>query len=166
MKVCQTINLLDENFNVLTLRPGDTVPEWAESRITNPAVIAPDETENTGSESGTPVDPNGSGGSGEPDPVKPEVVDYKKLDKEALGNLLAERELDTSKANKPVLIERLIAADKAAEDAVTENEDEDIDVWTMSVEELKAHAEKHNIDVGDAETTNELAAIIEQAGTE
>ena len=151
MKVCQTVNLLDENYNVVTLSPGDTVPEWAESRITNPDVIATDEVE--AKESTNPeADTNAPAGD-------PEVADYTKLDKKSLEALLAERGLDT-KGNKPDLIERLITADTAADDV------EEVDVWVMTVAELKAHAAARGIDTGAAETTTELAAIIEQADTE
>ena len=68
--------------------------------------------------------------------------------------LCVERELDAS-GNKPDLVARLQEADKATDD---------VDVFAMNIDELKALAEKRGIDIGNASTDVEIATIIEQAG--
>ncbi|MFD5599926.1 SAP domain-containing protein [Leucobacter sp. NPDC058333] len=159
MKVCQTINLLDEQFRLVTLFPGDEVPEWAVARITNPAVIASDEdfaaaVAEAAKEAGTPTPPV------PPVVVKaPSADTYDELSKKDLQELLTSRELSTA-GNKPELIERLRESDKAAAAG------EEADLWSMSVEELKAFAEKQGIDVADASTSEELAAVIQSAQSE
>ncbi|WP_053352708.1 SAP domain-containing protein [Leucobacter musarum] len=156
MKVCQTINLLDDQFRLVTLSPGDEVPEWAVARVTNPDVIAGDddfveavaavaEAATTASEPVPPVLDTGDG--------------YDALNKKDLQELLSKRELPTA-GNKPELIERLREADKAAA------AEEEVDLWSLSVDELKAYAEKHEIDVEGANTSEELAAVIQSAQSE
>ncbi|UOR02066.1 SAP domain-containing protein [Leucobacter allii] len=144
--VSQVVNLLDDKFQLVTLMPGDEVPEWATSRITNPAVLA----------TVPPIVPD------EPQSVTevvahPDAKDaYAGLNKAELVALAKDRDLDTS-GNKPDIIARLKEADKAADD------DADVDVFSLSVDELKALAERHGIDIGEATTDVEIATIIQQA---
>lgn len=139
--VSQVVNLLDHSYNLVTLYPGDEVPEWALDKVANPEVLA---TEPPRVE---PEEDEGDAGD-EDDPV---VVDYSKLKKAELEALCAERELDAA-GTKADLIERLIAADAAATV---------VDVWAMSEGELRALAAERGVDVGEASTAAELAAVLE-----
>ncbi len=156
MKVCETINLLDDQFRLVTLLPGADVPEWALGRVTNPSVIAGDDDFTEAVSAAVEAAPV-------PTPPAPPVVDegdqYDALSKKDLQELLTSRELSTA-GNKPELIERLRESDNAADAG------EEVDLWSMSVEELKAFAEKHDIDVADASTSEELAAVIQSAQSE
>lgn len=152
MKVRETVNLLDDNFNVITLSPGDTVPVWAEKHITNPDAIwtGPEAEETEVSGVG---DSDGSGADA--DTVHP----YSELKKPELQELLKSRGLPTS-GNVDELRDRLVEADAtaAAGDAV--------DLWSMDEAELKSYAAEKGIDVGEAANTAELAAVIAQATAE
>ncbi|WP_312672839.1 hypothetical protein [Microbacterium sp.] len=44
-------------------------------------------------------------------------------------------------------------------------EQEPVDISTLKVEELKAYAEKHDIDLGDAKKKDEIRAVIEAANS-
>lgn len=153
MKVCETINLLDDQFRLITLLPGDEVPDWAIGRVTNPSVIAADDDFTEAVSAAVEAAPA-------PAPAGPPMVDegnqYDALNKKDLQELLTNRELPTA-GNKPELIERLREADKAAA------ADDEVDLWSMSIEELKAFAEQHEINVADASTSEELAAVIQSA---
>lgn len=158
MKVCQTVNLLDDKFRLVTLLPGDVVPDWARERITNPEAIAPDD------DSGAAVaEAVSAATTPEPETVTPATEQedsYSELDKKGLQELLEERGLPTS-GNKPELVERLREADAASDD-----EHEEVDLWSLNVEELKAYAAERGIDVGEASTSDELAAVIESVPSE
>lgn len=136
--VSQVVNLFDPSYQLVTLYPGDEIPEWAIDKVTNPLVIATAPPR---------VEPEGDEGD-EGDPV---VVEYSKLKKAELEALCAERELDAA-GTKADLIERLIAADVAATV---------VDVWAMSEGELRALAAERGVDVGEASTAAELAAVLE-----
>lgn len=153
-KVSTTVNLLDDQFRLVTLHPGDTIPDWAAARFTNTDVIATDddrgaEKPNVPQAPQTPQTPT------EPAPV---VAKYSKMKNAALVALLNERGLDAT-GKKDDMVARLEEADKAAEST----EDDDVDLWSLNVDELKAFAEKHNIDVGDAASSEELATVISLA---
>lgn len=139
--VSQVVNLFDPSYQLVTLYPGDEIPEWAIDKVTNPLVIA------TAPPRVEPEEDEGDAGD-EDDPV---VVEYSKLKKAELEALCAERELDAA-GTKADLIERLIAADAA--EAV-------VDVWAMSEGELRALAAERGVDVGEASTAAELAAVLE-----
>ncbi|MEV8338535.1 SAP domain-containing protein [Leucobacter sp. NPDC077196] len=156
MKVCQTVNLLDDQFQLVTLLPGDDVPTWAQKRVTNPAVVADASAENpsNAAPASAPVEPVAAPGT-------PEAVTedkYSKLKNPELAAMLKERGLDAT-GNKAAMTERLKEADKAAEQPPAE----DVDIWSMNVDELKAFAAENSIDVGEAATSEELAAVIELA---
>lgn len=136
--VSQVVNLFDPSYQLVTLYPGDEIPEWAIDKVTNPLVIATAPPR---------VEPEEDEGD-EDDPV---VVEYSKLKKAELEALCAERELDAA-GTKADLIERLIAADAAATV---------VDVWAMSEGELRALAAERGVDVGEASTAAELAAVLE-----
>lgn len=148
-QVCKTINLIDPNFKVVTLYPGDTIPEWAIGKVTNPAVLA-----------------KGSAPAVIPQPIVPpantevqvevEPIDYDKLDKKGLIALCSERELATD-GNKPDLIARLQEADKAPAG------EEELDLFALDEDELKALAAERGVDLGGAATAVEMATVIEQA---
>lgn len=155
--VRKVVNILDPDYNLVTLHPGDEIPEWALERITNPAVIAlepprvepdPDEGQDNGSTEGE--------GGEQIEAVAP--AGYAALTKDALVALLNERTLD-AKGNKPVLVARLEEADKAAAGEV----DEPVDVWTLDEAELRQLAEARNVDVTGANSTAELATALQLA---
>lgn len=136
--VSTVVNLLDDNFQLVTLKPGDEIPAWAADRFTNPEVIAtepPRVAEERGEE--TEDAPTG----------------YSALKKAELEALCEARGLDKV-GNKPDLISRLEAADAAPVE---------IDLWSMDEGELRALAAERGVDVGEASTTAELAAALEQA---
>lgn len=56
------VSLRDETGNVVSFGPGDTVPEWARKRITNPAVWEDGEAPDS------PDSPSSTGGGGAPEP--------------------------------------------------------------------------------------------------
>lgn len=150
-KVEQTVNLLDDQFKLVTLQHGDEIPSWAVSRFdpksfcaceTVPAPIIP--------EVNTP----------QTAPQPDDSTDYSKLDKKALAALCAERELAVD-GNKPDLVARLVEHDAAA--ASGEHKDEEVDVWGLDVAELTALAKERGVDIGDASGTEEIAALLEQA---
>ena len=143
MKVRKTVNLLNPLMKLVTLRPGDTVPDWAVSKITNPALLEGDHV---------PV-PEDAPSVSKPAPVPGKKVDYAKLNKGPLQELCRERGLDDS-GTRPELAARLHADDLDEIEA---------DVWAMDESELRELAERQGIDVGEARTTAELAAAIEQA---
>lgn len=149
-QVCKTINLIDTNFKVVTLYPGDTIPEWALGKVTNPAVIAPDTAPAVTIKQ--PIVP----AAGTETHVEVEAIDYGKLDKKALIDLCTERELPTD-GNKSDLIQRLKDADKAP---ATE---EELDLFALDEDELKALAAERNVDLGGATTAVEMATVLEQA---
>lgn len=159
--VSKVVNLLDADHNVVTLYPGDEVPDWALERVTNPEVLAvepprvdPDPAE---SQDDSVADAAGaSGDGGQADPVEP--AGYGALTKDALVALLKERNLDT-KGNKPELAARLDDADKAAENEISEP----VDVWSLDETELRKLAAERNVDVAGAESTAELATALVQA---
>lgn len=138
--VSQVVNLFDDNYKLHTLLPGDEIPEWAADKITNPAVIA---TEPPKVESVVVDEPEDAGDL--------EAVDYSKLKKPELEKLCEERGLDKA-GNRPDLIARLQEADTAAEV---------VDVWAMTENELRALAAERGVDVGEASTAAELAAVLE-----
>lgn len=138
--VSKTVNLIDDSFRLVTLHPGDEIPDWAEGIITNPAVLA----------TVPPIVVS--------DPEPEEKVDYAALSKVELIKLCNDRGIDSS-GNKPDMQARLLAADEASA-----AEAEQVDVWSLSEEELLQIAAERNIDIGEATTTAELAAALEQAG--
>lgn len=150
-QVCKTVNLIDPNFKVVTLHPGDTIPEWAVSKITNLAVIATDTAATVQIEQ--PIVPP----AGTDTVVEVEPIDYDKLDKKSLVALCTERGLAID-GNKPDLIARLQEADKAPA------AEEEVDLFALDETELKALAAERNIDLGSASTAVEMATVIEQAG--
>lgn len=151
-------NLLDSSFNLVSLRPGDEIPEWAlpligdhliehESDVTVDVTV--DDTDS--------IDDTN-------DPVVPpvEAVDYGNLKVKELRAILEERGLDTD-GNKDVLVERLQEAD-ATPETVTEGDDVtegDVDLWSLNETELNAYAAERGIDVSAATSTAELVAILE-----
>lgn len=149
-QVCKTINLIDPNFKVVTLHPGDTIPDWALDKVTNPAVIARDTAPAVTVTQ--PIVP----ATGTETHVEVEAIDYDKLSKKDLIALCTERELATS-GNIPDLIERLKEADKAPA------AEEEVDLFALDEDELKALAAERNVDLGGAITAVEMATVIDQA---
>lgn len=143
-KVCTTVNLFDENRRVVTLHAGDEIPDWAVARITNPSVIAAEGTD-TAPEPAT-VDTV--------EAVEVEPVDYSTFSKDALVAACAERGLD-AKGNKPDLIARLTEADAT-------DEGEEVDLFALTVDELKKIAAERGIDLGEASSDVEIATVIQQ----
>lgn len=146
-KVEQTINLLDDSFQLVTLQHGDEIPDWAIPRITNPAAIC------SCGDVVAPIIPE----TVEP-PVLVDVVDYSTLNRKELDALCTERGLDIT-GNKPDLIERLEESDAAAD----ASEDDEVDVWSLDLAELTKLAQERGIDIGDATGSEEIAALIMQA---
>lgn len=144
-KVRVACNLLDPQFKLVTLLPGDEIPAWALGRITNSAVI--DDGFTVAEEPVAVVAP-------EPDVPAVAEPDYSRMRKAELQALLEERGLDAS-GTVDQLRKRLAAAD--TEELV---QDEEVDLWELSEAELRALADARGIDVGDASTTGELAALI------
>lgn len=140
MKVSRTINLRDADLRLVTLHPGDTVPEWAEKLIANPKVIL---NESMADE----VEPEA--------PEVPEVAGYSKAQKADLVAMLAERGLPTE-GKVAELRARLEADDVAQENP------EEIDLWSMTEKELRALATERGLDTEGATTTAELIAVIGQ----
>jgi len=141
MKVRKTVNIMNPLFQRVTLRPGDEIPEWAVGMITNPKLIEP---ETTVSVESVTVESSG-------DDTRP--VDYAGMRKGELQELCRARGLD-DQGKVDELRARLHADDL---------KDIDADVWSMDVAELRELAAAKGIDVGEASTTAELAAAIEQA---
>ena len=139
MKVCRTINIQDDNSNVVTLLPGDTVPEWAVSKITNPKVILVEDEAPSLVESA--VEP------------EPEVgVDYSKVSKPELIALLEARGLP-SDGKVAELRDRLAQADAS--------EDTGVDLFDLPREQLEQIAVQRGVAFGPDTSDDELATLIE-----
>lgn len=149
MKVCKTINILDDSFVRHTLHPGDSIPEWAQERITNPKVILSEDGPVTASAEDVPVTEQSSE-DGEA------VEDYKKVNKPELIALLNERGL-SSDGKVGELRARLIE-DDAVKAAVT---DDIVDLFELSREQLEGIAAEKGVEFGAETSDEELAALIE-----
>lgn len=135
--VNSVVNILDENMNLVTLMPGDEVPEWALSKFKTDHLFVSGES--------TVVEDAAGDDS-------PTGTDLSKLKRAELVELCKARGLDTS-GNKADLIARLEGPEV----------DEPVDVWGLDEDELRALANELGIDVSAASSQVELATVIEQA---
>ncbi len=154
MKVCRTINLRDDNFNVITLHPGDTVPEWAESKVTNEKVILVEDptTEPAVDHAAVPA----------------QVLDYADMKRPELRKLAASRGVDSNGRNDEIRAALMAQdAENAAADSGDEPEDgegDGDDLWSMNEAELRQLAADRGVDHEGASTSAELVALLSQAG--
>lgn len=164
MKVKKHINLIDSEFRLVTLRPGDEVPAWAV--ITNPDVlddapvkaaeevieeIAEEDIEDAVAEEVTEEAVAEAVADEAENTVDSNTVDYSVMKNDELRALLEERGLDVE-GKKADLVARLIESDNT-----------EIDVWAMNSEELHKFAKENQIDISGATNDVEVAALIEQA---
>lgn len=139
--VSQVVNLFDDNYKLHTLMPGDEIPEWALEKITNPEVLATEPPR---------VEPSDETPEKEVGQEEVPQIDYSTLKKPELEALCDERGLDKT-GNKPDLIARLVEHDAKPVE---------VDLWSMNEAELRALAAERGVDVGEANTTAELAAVL------
>lgn len=162
-KVCTTVNLLDAERKLVTLRAGDEVPEWALKRVTNPKVLAKSDVHEP-ADSDAPA----PGASAPTTPVTPEEVrtpeapqaqktDYAQLRKPELQKLAKDRGLSAD-GKVAELVARLEEADSTPAAPVG-----DVDVWSLDESELRTLAQERGVDIGEASTQVELATLLEQA---
>ncbi|MBU3995585.1 MAG: hypothetical protein KKF42_07400 [Actinobacteria bacterium] len=147
--VKKVVNLLDPDYNLVTLHPGDEVPEWALERVTNASVLAAEPPR---------VEEISTG-------EQPATVELSELKKAELVALCETRGLPTS-GNKEDLIARLEATPAVQEQGSGDApvSDEPVDIWALDENELRALAGERGIDVSTATSAVELATVIEQAG--
>lgn len=147
--VKKVVNLLDPDYNLVTLHPGDEVPEWALERVTNESVLAA---------AAPRVEDNSTW-----DPAL--ATELSALKKAELVALCEARGFNAS-GTKDDLIARLEAP--AVEQEVvagdTHATDEPVDIWALDESELRTLAAERGIDVSAATSAVELATVIEQAG--
>lgn len=144
MIVNGTVNLFSPEFVRVTLLAGDEVPAWAVDRIGAHLIADNAPTRDTVS-------------AVEPVDGVVEVGAYDDLKRAELVALAKDRGLDAS--GKVVeLRARLVADDESGDES-----DEPFDPWTADGETLRAVAAQHGITVGDEDSDDELAALIEDA---
>lgn len=148
-KVCTTVNLLNPDFQLVTLVSGDEIPEWATELIKNPAVLgsvtASDETE--------PLE--------QPTvPAAVKVEDYKAGTKAELTKVAAERGLTVEGLGVKDIRALLVDDDAAKADAAAGSND----VFDLEREQLEELADKRNVEYDENTSDDELAQLIDNAG--
>lgn len=147
MKVSRTINLRTPDLKLVTLHPGDTVPDWAEELITNPNVILVE----TDAEAEAPRE------EAEQAPVEEPAQDYSKVPKADLVAMLEQRGLPVD-GKVGELRARLTEADS------TVKHSEDVDPFELPREQLEALANQRGIEFEADLSNEELATLIDNTG--
>lgn len=134
-----------ETAEPVTFQPGDTLPEWAESIVTNPAILYHGPTAAPEPAAPEPADDEPS------EPAEPEKP---KLTREQV--VARAKELGVNaKGKTEVLLERIAEAERAAAD----NSDDTPEPSSRS--SLEARARELGIEFDDETTDSELELLIQ-----
>ncbi|WP_100813018.1 SAP domain-containing protein [Microbacterium lacus] len=142
-----------ETMELVNFVPGDELPKWAESVITNPVVLG---------EYNVPDDGAGAAGSSD------DTTGEKPLDKMSSAELkaLAKTVGAPQTGNKKALIEAITAKRAEAAKATDESSDDSASGETDERGTLVAKAKELGLEVTDETTDVELQALIENATQE
>lgn len=151
--VTGVVHLRDAEFNLVSLFPGDTVPAWAESLITNPSLLS----------DAIVTEPSVAAPESTGDPeAAVAVADYSKTAKPALQKLAKERGLDES-GNVGELRARLAEHDEA-QAAASEGagDGEEVDHWALPHDQALELALSRGLAVTAENSLEEIAALLDQ----
>lgn len=142
----------------VVLKAGTSVPPEYANRVTNPsAYVETAAAEPSAPAAAAPAAPATAQGS------TPEKVDYTKLSKKEITALAGTRGIEVKKSDTIAKIAEALAAQDAEEEAAQQRGADDVALDEMSEEQLRAYASEHEIDISEAQTVEEILALVENA---